>query len=341
MNMQALAPYLLPLLLSTVMHLLPKLTRPDLFLGVTVAPGFRDADAGRRMLRRFRLVLWSLTAAVIAASVFSQRTYPLLAVYFASAFAAVAVFHHAALKYAVKPSPVVEVDLAAPAERMPGGWIVAALPLLVLAVLGVWANAQGTQLPANLAVHWNLLGADRWVATTPHAVFALLARAALSCLLLAAVALAVLHGSRRIWPAGAHSANERRFRRRIVLLILVAEYSLCLPPVFSLLQAPHWLTLGGSLALLLTMVGLGLSLMLMGQGGSRNVASAQRLPIGDRTADQRWLLGMIYFNRADPALLVEKRMGIGYTLNFGNPWCWLALTAVLTLPALLRWLGAQ
>jgi uncharacterized membrane protein len=29
---------------------------------------------------------------------------------------------------------------------------------------------------------------------------------------------------------------------------------------------------------------------------------------------------MIYHNPNDPALLVEKRMGIGWTFNFANKW---------------------
>ena len=32
---------------------------------------------------------------------------------------------------------------------------------------------------------------------------------------------------------------------------------------------------------------------------------------------------MIYFNREDPALFVERRDGIGYTPNFAHPPVWL------------------
>src|SRR6201987_6566316 len=45
----------------------------------------------------------------------------------------------------------------------------------------------------------------------------------------------------------------------------------------------------------------------------------------DRTPDRCWKAGIFYVNRADPALFVEKRVGIGYTLNFGNPWSWVVL----------------
>jgi uncharacterized membrane protein len=40
---------------------------------------------------------------------------------------------------------------------------------------------------------------------------------------------------------------------------------------------------------------------------------APRAPAGDRTPDESWIGGLLYFNRADPALFVEKRMRIGWT----------------------------
>ncbi len=57
-------------------------------------------------------------------------------------------------------------------------------------------------------------------------------------------------------------------------------------------------------------------------------------PIGDRTPDQCWRAGMFYVNRTDPAVLVEKRFGIGYTLNFGRPAAWLLLGLILASAAI-------
>jgi uncharacterized membrane protein len=42
--------------------------------------------------------------------------------------------------------------------------------------------------------------------------------------------------------------------------------------------------------------------------------------VGDRTPDACWRWGLFYVNPADPSILIEKRFGIGYTLNFGNRW---------------------
>ena len=38
---------------------------------------------------------------------------------------------------------------------------------------------------------------------------------------------------------------------------------------------------------------------------------------------------LFYFNRNDPALFVEKRFGIGWTVNMANPRSWFFLGAIL------------
>lgn len=52
------------------------------------------------------------------------------------------------------------------------------------------------------------------------------------------------------------------------------------------------------------------------------------LRTGERPPDEEWR-GIFYSNPDNPALLVPKRYGIGYTLNFGNPWSWVLLAFIL------------
>ena len=56
------------------------------------------------------------------------------------------------------------------------------------------------------------------------------------------------------------------------------------------------------------------------------------MPVGDRTPDRYWKLGIFYFNRDDPAVLVEKRFGLGYSLNFARPTAWIIVSLVLMGP---------
>jgi len=51
---------------------------------------------------------------------------------------------------------------------------------------------------------------------------------------------------------------------------------------------------------------------------------------GGRPPDDKWK-GIFYSNPDDPAVLVPKRYGVGYTLNFGNPWSWVVLGLILLL----------
>lgn len=45
--------------------------------------------------------------------------------------------------------------------------------------------------------------------------------------------------------------------------------------------------------------------------------------------DDKWILGGLYFNKNDSAWLIEKRTGIGWTLNFANPKSWIAIGALI------------
>ena len=51
--------------------------------------------------------------------------------------------------------------------------------------------------------------------------------------------------------------------------------------------------------------------------------------------DKYWRGGLFYINREDHALMVPRRFGLGWTLNFGNPRAAMLLAGVVALIALL------
>lgn len=61
--------------------------------------------------------------------------------------------------------------------------------------------------------------------------------------------------------------------------------------------------------------------LITGQGGSRLKIKDNDINEGyiDRDDDEYWKMGMFYVNKNDPSLVVEKRFGIGWTMNFANP----------------------
>lgn len=54
-----------------------------------------------------------------------------------------------------------------------------------------------------------------------------------------------------------------------------------------------------------------------------------------RDDDKYWRGGLIYINREDHTLLVPRRFGLGWTLNFGNPGAAILMAGVVALISLL------
>jgi len=74
----------------------------------------------------------------------------------------------------------------------------------------------------------------------------------------------------------------------------------------------------------------------IGQGGSRlkvrvgepaETAGPKSTDVTDD--DSYWKLGVFYFNPADPALFVEKRFGIGWTINLARPAGWWFFSGII------------
>jgi uncharacterized membrane protein len=328
------------LVLGAVLAYSPTWTRPDLYFGVTVESGFFSRPQAKRILRRYwiEVVVHTLIACCLAGLVRMENPWtPLTAIAWlviGSAWA-IARAHRVTAQYAAVPSPVREAKLFAQPETLPGGWLLAIGPFIFLAAAAVYAQLFWDDLPQRIAVHWGLQGADRWVERTPGNVFGFLALLASVCGMCALLAYGTLRWSRTISVTGERARGEVRFRRGSIWLLLGVPYLVVIPGVALAFWpgAPAaWLW---PVAVVAVIVASLVILIRMGQGGSRLVDPAgDRPPVGDHTPDTAWKWGLVYYNPDDPALIVEKRIGFGYTLNFGNRWAW-PLTALILLPAAL------
>jgi uncharacterized membrane protein len=323
----------LVVLLTLLFHFLPGWTRPDLFFAVTVEPSFPRTETGREIVRKYRIVVWLLGAAAIATGAFAGFAHGIdiatVLILIAATMPVLAWAHHKTLPWAATPSEVIEVDLAAPREDLPGGIAALVIPLAALAVLAVRVVLDPRSLPARFPVIWGIGKSLLWTEGTPRQALLFLAGHAALCSLMLLVAWGTLHWTRRVSTSGDRACAERSFRARCAEMLLIGAY-LMAGQAFIALVDPSPLLMG-----LWTVIGAGavatyvFVLARIGQGGSRLIAgSASGPPAGDRTPDRCWKWGLFYFNPADPSIFVEKRFGIGYTLNFGNLRSW-ALTALL------------
>ena len=69
-----------------------------------------------------------------------------------------------------------------------------------------------------------------------------------------------------------------------------------------------------------------------GQSGSRvKPEGGQPGQQINRDDDRYWKAGSFYYNKEDPAMFVEKRFGIGTTVNFANPWAVAIFVGVIVI----------
>ncbi|AKU90762.1 hypothetical protein AKJ08_1149 [Vulgatibacter incomptus] len=334
---------------AVMFHFLPRLQRPTLFFAVTVPPGYRDAPEARRILAQYRRRNAATSLAALALALFAsfaerEALGPAVHMWMATAavllqlLGALGAFlaaRHRVLPDSTPPSPVREAALAPRPRKWPGGWIAQLGPFLILAAVAGYLVLHWDQIPDRFPTHWGAGGvADRWGERSFRSVYAPLILGAAQCAMLILIAFGTLRWSRSVSASGAQAEREWAFRRLIVLILLGTEYFLALLFGFIALlplRASAHLP-GGFLAFmaleLVLVVLVIVFLARMGQGGTRQVpatAEAGGAPVGDKTLDRYWKLGIFYVNPSDPAIFVEKRFGLGYTLNFARPLSWLLL----------------
>jgi uncharacterized membrane protein len=321
-------------LVATSSHLAPYLTRRDIFFGVTVAPGFRDGPTARRVSRQYAAEIWLLAIAAAAFVVTSPMPFVSGAMLVGQTLGASVAFVRAwsaVRPRAVAPTMIREAAIG-PRERLPGGALAQLGPFLILLAATAYVALNWADVPARFPTHWNLAGkADGWTAKSVAGVFRGLAVGFVACAMILFTSYAVVHWTRLPRVTGQDGEQYRRVRRVNLLAQLASAYliatlmgwtamvamfsdnarELRLPLVIRI--APFALFIVGTLAIRVL----------------RRITVLNGPAIGDTTPDSCWFLGRVYFNRADPTLFVERRMGLGYTLNLGNPWSWLVMTVFL------------
>ena len=307
------------------MLLMPHFSSPRYLFAVTVPAGFRASEPGRAALRRYH---WWVVRAIAGSAVVVvgvAQSWPDLAVVLAMllpAIAGMATFlrERSLLRgYAAPPPGVREADLAPESGHLPRWIALALVPLALPLAAAAYLRAHWSEIPARFPVHWGAAGEpNRWADKTPAAVYGPLEFGAGMMLVLLLLGLAIFYGSRRT-P-----------QRIAVLKILVASvYFLGL--IFTGLGLVPAVKIPLAAFIAVTLL---FAAAVIAWGYKIVTDPAQ--PV-EATLDQYWYLGSIYCNPQDPAIFVQKRIGFGYTINFGNRMSWLLLAGfVAGMAGLIR-----
>jgi uncharacterized membrane protein len=321
---------------AVLFHAMPRFSRPDILFAVTVSDAFAAGD-GRRILTRYRIIVWCGAAAAVAFLLLMPVTlgrsergaWAMMAAVAGNLLVGLGAWlwaHRAARPHAVPHSDTRTASLVPRDTSLPGGALFASGPFVILlaAAVLVWMNWD--RVPAGSA----RLGP-----------FAPLAFGGVFVAIMLTMAVSLARRTRQVAVDGLAAAAEQRFRRVNVLVAVLSAYGAAimlslstLASISELGQALTGISVYAMLPLMLFNVGVVIWMFRVGQGGQRAIASTARSEVhGDATPDRAWKVGgLFYFNPNDPAIWVEKRIGFGYTLNIGNPAAWLLVVAMMVVP---------
>ena len=211
------------------------------------------------------------------------------------------------------------------------GWLITLGGLIILVTALVPALLYD-QIPALIPNHWGSSGqATSWAPKSPHifAIAPIIQLALLSIFIFVNYTLRVT--KQMISPKDAKTSikQNRAYRYAMSKMMLIIGLSSLL-----LLTIPQFLMVFGIsnnsgfswvvMAYLVVVLGSVIYTSLKyGQGGERYKQTTDTENDYQMLDDDDfWKWGMFYYNQNDPAIFVEKRFGIGITLNFARWQAW-------------------
>ena len=344
------------LVLFAVFAWMPVSRGPRAFFGVRVDPGYFEGD-GKRVLLRYRLTLAVVDLIIVAvaagAARFVAEPVALVVAEFVLLFAAVIVYSRFASD--VRPHAAAGATRFASSMRARDTrdrrWL-HAIVAAFMAVAFLAPLSLYDEMPLRIPIHWDAAGkADGWVGRN---IFAVLFIPALGAYLqfFLYVLRRDLAGAKMTLPADA--TEEYRLAKEKYL--------------FTNIDTVDWarLTLAvalGSMSMLQTATAverLGAIAPIARAGAFAGVAAllagiafflVRMIRINARLQQQtgddyaqrsveesHWRHGgLTYANPEDPALVVEKMVGIGYTLNMAHPGIVSRLLLMMGIPLFVIW----
>lgn len=222
------------------------------------------------------------------------------------------------------------------------------LPMLVSIGLIAYTASQYSLLPDMIPMHWGPDGqADAFSPKTPFSSISLLLILVVFQAMMVGINIAIKQSGIKLNAGKKKSSQLQQLAFRKYSSWLLLMMTILLTILFGFLQLTTIHEEFQNAALMLA-VPLGFLLVILlitaifafkvGQGGTRLAVSVDEKELVDITNednDVHWKLGVFYVNKQDPSIFVEKRFGVGWSINFGNPVGYLILFLPIALVLLI------
>lgn len=241
-----------------------------------------------------------------------------------------------------KQIKITDLSIRSQDEMLP--WYVYLLPMLITVGLIGYSALNYDLLPEQIPTHWGFDGkADAFTAKTPFSAVSL----PLVLLLLQFMFLGTHWGTKKSGIKLSASATEASRARQLTLRKYTSWFMFLTSLLVTMMMSYFHLTtihpqlFAGSnmvfvpvLFLALLLISTILFAVKVGLSDKGSIEGADE-QIADLDEDAYWKGGLFYFNKNDPSIFVEKRFGVGWTLNFANPLGYLLVLGPLVILLLI------
>ncbi|MEH7385313.1 DUF5808 domain-containing protein [Bacillus sp. JJ1521] len=232
------------------------------------------------------------------------------------------------MKWGENEKQVQIADLSARAKDEMLPWYVFLVPMLITVGMIGYTIAQYDLLPAQIPTHWGANGeADAFTEKTPiSAISSLLMLLVMQAMFLTIVVSTKISGI-KLSATATNASQIRQLTLRKYTSWLLFLTTILLTGMFSFFQLRtiHPDIVDGTIVMAVPLIFLIVTLastivfaIKVGRSDKLNIDETTT-GIRDYDDDSHWVGGLFYVNRNDPSIFVEKRFGVGMTINFGNP----------------------
>lgn len=251
-------------------------------------------------------------------------------------------------KWGAGLKPVKVTDLAVRTQDAMLPWPVFVLPMIVTVGWIAYTMTQYGSLPQQIPMHWGADGKpDAFTDKNPFSANALLFVLLTMQFMFLGINEATKRSGIKLSATRTEASRARQLTLRKYSSWFMFLVSVLVTMLFSFLQLttifPNMLngtmTMAIPLIFLFTVLaGTIIFAVKVGNAGEKEDAYSEN-GIKDVDEDQYWKGGLLYFNRNDPSMFVEKRFGVGWTLNFANPFGYILVFAPIILILLIAFLS--
>ena len=352
------------LLVGGILIILPLITRKGLLFGVYVGEEFAEGDAAHRVVGRwYRGCVMIMVVSLAVGLGISAAGKPLAGNFTATAILLLSGgglylrMYYTARRVAPPDAAHQADSAAAPIEvGEPKGATLAKVTLGICILAGLatvaYSMVSYEAMPDRVPPHFGLSGGpDAWSDKTVVSVMLAPTLNLVFCPFLALMALLTARAKRSVrgGTGGRSVEAQNAFRGAMSRLLSGTALFTCALMTYLSVQTIRVglseirslgigiLWVAGAM-ILFTLGGLIWIVTRYGQGGALMEQGSAEAPLTNGLADNtHWIWGVFYVNKNDPSIIVEKRWGIGYTINFGNR---VAVVIMLTFLVLILGLAA-